>query len=92
MNFQPPVRVHTVEDVDTIYRVQQKCNLADPPYEKTLKVDGHPVKFESDSGASLIHAHESAIRRFPKLYPPQMGLSSATGNKMQVRGLYIADI
>ncbi len=89
---QPPVRVHEVEeDVNTIYRVQQTCNLADPP-QLTLKVDVHPVKFELDSGASSTPVHESAIRRFPKLHPTQVGFISATGHKMQVRGLFIAQI
>ncbi len=94
---QPTSRVNTLEEdalqnVDTIYRVQQTCHLAYPPYEITLKVDGYPVKVGFDSGASSTLVLESAIRRFPKLHPPQMGFISATGLKMHVWGLSIAEI
>ncbi len=82
-HYQTPARVHAVEedslqDVETIYQVQQTCNLADPPYEVTLKVDGHPVKFELDSGASSTLLHESAIRILSTLHPPQISFISAT--------------
>ncbi len=61
---QAPARVHTVEedtlqDVDTVYHVQQTWSLADPPYEMVLNVDGHPVKFELGLGASSILINES---------------------------------
>ncbi len=50
------------------------------------------MKFELDSGASSTLIHETAIRRCPMLYPPQISFISATGHKVQVRRLFMAEV
>ncbi len=81
----------TLQDVDTVYHVQQTWSLADPPYEIALKVDGHPVKFELNLGAPSNLIHESAILKFPTLNPAHVSFTSVIGHKMHAWGIFMAE-
>ncbi len=90
-------RVHQVaeeEDIraESVYRVEQCSSWAQPPYQVTLKVDGRPISFELDTGAAVTLITEKHVPRNVTLIPPKSLVRSYTGQSLEIKGLYTAEV
>ncbi|BHF85174.1 hypothetical protein SprV_1002833500 [Sparganum proliferum] len=79
-------------DGEAILRMFSANALLQSPYTITLPVDHHPVKFEIDTGSAVTLINEASLQKLPSLLPASSTFRSYTGQNVEVRGLFTAEV
>ncbi|BHF71327.1 hypothetical protein SprV_0401438300 [Sparganum proliferum] len=79
-------------DGEAILRMFSANALLQSPYTITLPVDHHPVKFEIDTGSAVTLINEASLQKLPSLLPASSTFRSYTGQNVEVRGVFTAEV